>query len=495
MDEKFFYENDVRVTESAVKILRWLIVVFPLLIILSVVGIFQSEIKKLIILTAIALVVTMGPSFVYKMKVRIEVMKYVTTIALVSLVALMATDYTIGIYMTYALAMVFSIFYYDKKFTLRIAVISYVLLVISLYFRSLSVPQIEFGSNFVWFVSRSLGFLLEAVVMGIVCVKIADVSHKMLEKLADTQQTADLVEQCQSASTELSSVVEKLEGCIHGFGETNRVITDSAKVTLEDCNSSFQFADSVCTSMDELNNTVDVIKENTEQMLSISHDTTEKMKGYIELMTKTTDGMQVVEQSAYQTEQSITSLESGIAEISEFATTIAKITSQTNLLALNASIEAARAGEMGKGFSVVAEEVKVLAENSKAASDSIAGILQNIGTLLQEVRVSNQENLDNIKEGIEKLHAAKEEAGNLGELQEESKDKAQMVATSSEDTVEHSRQVMQMVNQMQALLQNTLSQANQIVQESEAQKGVSKEVEESFLQVNDVSKSLLEIGH
>lgn len=187
-------------------------------------------------------------------------------------------------------------------------------------------------------------------------------------------------------------------------------------------------------------------------------------------------------------------LESGIAEISEFATTIAKITSQTNLLALNASIEAARACEMGKGFSVVAEEVKVLAENSKAASDSIAGILQNIGTLLQEVRVSNQENLDNIKEGIEKLHAAKEEAGNLGELQEESKDKAQMVATSSEDTVEHSRQVMQMVNQMQALLQNTLSQANQIVQESEAQKGVSKEVEESFLQVNDVSKSLLEIG-
>ena len=53
----------------------------------------------------------------------------------------MASDYTIGIYMTYALAMVFSILYYDKKFTLRIAIISYVLLVISLYFRSLGIPQ------------------------------------------------------------------------------------------------------------------------------------------------------------------------------------------------------------------------------------------------------------------------------------------------------------------------------------------------------------------
>ncbi|MBP3467930.1 MAG: hypothetical protein J6K26_00225 [Lachnospiraceae bacterium] len=494
MEGKFFYENDVRVTESAVKVLRWLIVVFPVLIILSVAGIFQSELKNLIILTAVALVVTMGPSLAYKMKVPIEIMKYVTTIALGSLVALMATDCTIGIYMTYALAMVFSIFYYDKKFTLKIAVISYVLLVISLYFRSLSVPQIEFETNFTWFFSRSLGFLLEAVVMGIVCVKIADVSHNMLVKLADTQQTADLVKQCQSASEELSSVVEKLENCIHGFGDTNQVITDSAKATLEDCNSSFQFADSVCTSMGELNQTVDVIKDNTQQMLAISQETTDKMQGYIELMEKTTDDMQIIEQSAYQTEQSITSLESGVQEISEFATTIASITSQTNLLALNASIEAARAGEMGRGFSVVAEEVKVLAENSKAASDSISGILQNIGSLLREVRVSNQENLNNIKEGIEQLHSARAEAGNLGVLQAESGEKAQMVAASSEDTVEHSKQVLQMVNQMQALLENTLSQANQIVQESETQKDVTKEVEESFHHVNDVSKSLLEIS-
>lgn len=330
--------------------------------------------------------------------------------------------------------------------------------------------------------------------MGIICVKIAEISHNMLVKFADTQHTADLVEQCRNASEELSSVVEKLEKCIHGFGDTNHVITDSAKVTLEDCNSSSQFADSVCDSMGGLNQTVDVIKENTEQMLTISQETTDKMQGYIELMEKTTDDMQVIEQSAYQTEQSIKSLESGIQEISEFAITIANITNQTNLLALNASIEAARAGEMGKGFSVVAEEVKMLAEDSKSASNSISEILQNIIALLQEVSTSNQENLNNIKEGIEKIHSVRKEAGNLGELQTESGKKAQMVAASCEDTVEHGKQVLQMVKQMQGLLENTLNQADQIVQESEIQKEVTKEVEESFHHVNDVSRSLLEIG-
>lgn len=60
MEEKFFYENDVRVTKTAVKVVRWLILAFPLLIILSLVGIFQSDIRKLIPLTVIGLIVTMA---------------------------------------------------------------------------------------------------------------------------------------------------------------------------------------------------------------------------------------------------------------------------------------------------------------------------------------------------------------------------------------------------------------------------------------------------
>lgn len=188
MEEKFFYENDVKVTKTAVIVTRWMILVFPMLILLSVVGIFQSKIKDLIPLTLVAIVVTMGPTVAYKLNAPIGALKYVTTLALGTLVALMATNPTIGIYMTYALAMVFSILYYDKKFTLRIAVISFFLLVGSLYFRSINVQQVEYETNFEWFFSRSLGFLLEAVVMTIVCVKIAEISHNMLVKFADTQQ-------------------------------------------------------------------------------------------------------------------------------------------------------------------------------------------------------------------------------------------------------------------------------------------------------------------
>lgn len=103
-------------------------------------------------------------------------------------------------------------------------------------------------------------------------------------------------------------------------------------------------------------NSIDIIADNTEQMINISQETTEK---------------------------SIDSLDKGIREVADFANSIAEITRQTNLLALNASIEAARAGEMGRGFSVVADEVRVLADDSQKASDAIATIIDKITSVMQ----------------------------------------------------------------------------------------------------------------
>lgn len=107
--------------------------------------------------------------------------------------------------------------------------------------------------------------------------------------------------------------------------------------------------------------------------------------------------------------------------------------------------------------------------------------------------MSNQRNLDNITEEIEKLHAVEKEAENIGKLQTESGSMAKSVAVSSEDTVVQSKEVQNMVEQMQKLIENTLNQANQIVEETERQKEVTGEVEISFRQVNDVSKNLLSI--
>lgn len=246
--------------------------------------------------------------------------------------------------------------------------------------------------------------------------------------------------------------------------------------------------------MQAMDESVDTIVERTEQMVAIAEETGDRTKTYISLMEQAAGSMKQIENSANRTTGSIASLEAGVNEVAEFATTISGITKQTNLLALNASIEAARAGEMGKGFSVVAEEVRQLAEDSKEASDAIAGIIQKIYTLLQEVQDSNGQNLSNVSEGIAQIAQASREAEDLGAIQEKSMEMARQVFASGEETKASSGQVLQMANQMHSLVDKSLSQADKIVQESESQEEVTEAVEKSLELVDQAAKDLLEIS-
>lgn len=173
-DYQFFHENEVKVTLNMVRILRWLILAFPAIMFFSAIGLFQSKISDLLIMTGIGLIVTMGPTIAYKAGVPSNVLKYVVMVALCGLLTIMASNAAVGIYMTYVLPMVFSIFYYDKKLTLQTAVFSYFFLVFSLFLRSRGINQVEFDTNFTWFVSRSAGFLIENIFVALVCIKIAE---------------------------------------------------------------------------------------------------------------------------------------------------------------------------------------------------------------------------------------------------------------------------------------------------------------------------------
>lgn len=94
-------------------------------------------------------------------------------------------------------------------------------------------------------------------------------------------------------------------------------------------------------------------------------------------------------------------LESNISEITQISNLINNIAEQTNLLALNAAIEAARAGEAGRGFSVVAEEIRKLAEQSKYSSGNINNLLQGISSESEAVVLSSHSAHDILKNQVE----------------------------------------------------------------------------------------------
>lgn len=408
--------------------------------IFSAVGLLQSEISDLLVMTGIGLIVTMGPTIAYKAGVPSNVLKYIVLVALCALLTIMASNAAVGIYMTYALPIVISIFYYDKKLTLQTSIFSYLFLVLSLFLRSKGVQQVEFDTNFTWFVSRSVGFLIENIVMALVCVKIAGGARKVLESLNTTQKIAVLVEECNHASTELRA------------------------------------------------------REQSNQMVGIAGDTYEKLGEYITYMTDTAASMEKMRENATDTESSIDRLQNAMDEVSEFAQTIGSITAQTNLLALNASIEAARAGEHGKGFAVVAEEVRVLAEDSKTASESIKGIIGNIGELLEKVQDANKRNVTSIEEGLSQIDGARQEAEQIGKMQTDSRKMAMQVLEACEETENFAHKFGDTSERMQELVASLREQTGHVVEQGKSQKTVSDKAENAFLRVEDVADRLVHIA-
>ena len=297
-DYQFFHENEVKVTLNMVRILRWLILAFPAIMIFSAVGLFQSEISDLLVMTGIGLIVTMGPTIAYKAGVPSNVLKYIVLVALCTLLTITASNAAVGIYMTYALPIVFSIFYYDKKLTLQTSVFSYLFLVLSLFLRSKGVKQVEFDTNFTWFVSRSVGFLIENIIMALVCVKIAEGARKVLESLNNTQKVAVLVEECNQASTELRAETVSFKENIAEFRSTNEQITMAAEQTLLDCDGNEQLAMELNQETRTALANAEHIREQSNQMVGIAGDTSERMQELVASLREQTG--HVVEQGKSQ---------------------------------------------------------------------------------------------------------------------------------------------------------------------------------------------------
>ncbi|GBD92012.1 methyl-accepting chemotaxis protein CtpH [bacterium BMS3Abin04] len=247
-----------------------------------------------------------------------------------------------------------------------------------------------------------------------------------------------------SASTEISATAEEMAA---GAQEQNAQ-TEEIATSVEEMNK---------TIIDSTKNTA-LVADSSNQVLQLASDGGEKV---VETVEKMDNIATVVAEAAHNVQK----LGQSSEQIGEILSVINEIADQTNLLALNAAIEAARAGEHGRGFAVVADEVRKLAERTSKATQEIADMISNI----QEEMYNAVRTINN---GTKEAEEGKELANQAGKAIAE-------ITSSIDNTVE-------MINQVAAASEEQSSTFSQISTNIET---ISKVTTEATMGVEQMAKA------
>ena len=178
-------------------------------------------------------------------------------------------------------------------------------------------------------------------------------------------------------------------------------------------------------------------------------------------------GMKRIADSVKQAGETVRALGKSSDQIGEIVSVIDDIADQTNLLALNAAIEAARAGEQGRGFAVVADEVRKLAERTTKATKEIADMIKKIQYDTRGAVVSMEQGTKEVDQGIRLADAAGNSLREIVEISQKVMEKVTQIAAASEQQAGTSEEISRNVELISSVTRETATGIQQIAKTAE----------------------------
>jgi len=206
---------------------------------------------------------------------------------------------------------------------------------------------------------------------------------------------------------------------------------------------------SIATSMEQMTKTIIETTGSTNSAANSANESGQLAEEGGKVVNETVEGIEKIATIVQKASDKIIELGNNSDKIGEIVQVINEIAEQTNLLALNAAIEAARAGEHGRGFAVVADEVRKLSERTSGATQEIANMIEQIQSDTQYAVTSINEGNEEVQKGKELAQKAGNAIGDIVSTTNKVVDEITQVATASEEqsaTSEHISQNIEMIN-------------------------------------------------
>ncbi|KTC32799.1 methyl-accepting chemotaxis protein [Pseudomonas sp.] len=275
-----------------------------------------------------------------------------------------------------------------------------------------------------------------------------DEPARLLRALAEMQASLRrTIEQIAGSATQLASASEELSA-----------VTEEASRGVQQQNTEIEQA---ATAVNEMTAAVEEVARNAVSTSEASQQSTQAARNGRDRVVQTVDAIQTMAHDVQNTSVMIEGLATQGRDIGQVLDVIRAIAEQTNLLALNAAIEAARAGEAGRGFAVVADEVRALAHRTAQSTQEIekmvAGIQNGTGQAVESMQQSNQRT----QSTLELARAAGEALEQIAESINQINERNLVIASASEEQAQVSREVDRNLVNIRDLATQSAAGANQ----------------------------------
>jgi len=259
----------------------------------------------------------------------------------------------------------------------------------------------------------------------------------------------------------LRQMIQSIAGTAEHVASASEEISSSATEQSQGAETQKDQTAQVATAMQEMSSTVLQVSENSNKAAESSRRAAETARHGGSIVDETLTKMRVIADSVSGTAKKMEELGKSSDQIGHIIGVIDDIADQTNLLALNAAIEAARAGEQGRGFAVVADEVRKLAERTTTATKEIAQMIKNIQDETKIAVTAMEEGNKQVEEGVKSTAQAGDSLKEIIHMSEEVGEMITHIATAATEQSSASEEINNNMEQIAKLVKESAVGAQQ----------------------------------